>query len=99
MTVVLLYHLVGSSGRMSPDVSSLCGCSLHTDAEIRKKMSLGNPIGSSNLQTADAAGFDDLISRLCADGKNLTHLIDVQHVGVLDGIICENTHLIVNFRR
>lgn len=61
MTVVLLYHLVGSSGRMPSNASSLCGCGLHTDAEIRKKMSLGNPIGSSNLQTADAAGFDDLV--------------------------------------
>ena len=83
MTVALLYHLVGSSGRMSPDGSSLCRCGLHTNAEIRKKMSLGNPVGSSNLQAADTAGFNDLISRLCTDGKNLTHLIDVQHVGVI----------------
>ena len=44
MTVVLLYHLVGSSGRMSPVEASLCRYGLHTDAEIRKKMRLGNPI-------------------------------------------------------
>ena len=64
-------------------MSSLCGCGLNSDAEIRKKMSLGNPVGSSNLQAADTARLNDLVACLCADRQNLTHLLNVQHIRII----------------
>lgn len=52
------------------------------DAEIGKKMSLRNTIGSANLEAENFVFTQDAIAGLCADAEDFTHLLNAHHIRI-----------------
>ena len=54
-----------------------------SDSEIRYYVCFGDAVGPPNFDKGHFTVFQELVTRLGADTKNFTHLINIHHVGII----------------